>query len=105
MTRARKAALLQIKFQGSVPVHHILDNNISKAYKEEIKEIDMTYQLVPKDNRWRNIVERAIRMWKTIVAASSAVQQPCFPTTCGTKSYPKQSVNACCLDTPTSTHM
>ena len=36
-----------MKTQGCVPVHKILDDIISQAYKKEIKETNMTYQLVP----------------------------------------------------------
>eukprot|EP00957_Ditylum_brightwellii_P071981 5470775-Ditylum_brightwellii.AAC.1 len=33
--------------QGIVPVHQVLDNKISKAYKTEIQATGMTYQLMP----------------------------------------------------------
>ena len=54
MIKARRAALLQMKTQGIVPVHQILDNEISEAYKHEIKDNDMTYQLVIIDNHQHN---------------------------------------------------
>ena len=50
--------------QNIVPVRQILDNEISEAYKEEIRNTGMTYQLVPPDDHRRNIAERAIQTWK-----------------------------------------
>ena len=44
-----------MKLQGIVPLHQILDNEISQAYKDEIRETGMTYQLVPPENHRRNI--------------------------------------------------
>ena len=64
MIRARRAALLRMKIQDIVPVRQILDNEISEAYKENIQNTSMTYQLVPQDDHRRNIAERAIQTWK-----------------------------------------
>ena len=61
---ARHAILARMKDQGIVPQHQILDNEISKAYKEEIALTNMTYQLVPPDDHRRNIAEKAIQTWK-----------------------------------------
>ena len=55
MIKVRGATLLQMKTQGIVPVHQILDNEISEAYKQEIKDTNMNYQLVPPDNHRHNI--------------------------------------------------
>ena len=44
---------------------HILDNEISKAFKERIIENNMTYELVPPSNHRRNIAERAIQTFKS----------------------------------------
>ena len=62
--RARRAALLQMELQHIVPLLQILDNEISEAYKEEIRHTGMTYQLVPPDDHRRNISEQAIQTWK-----------------------------------------
>ena len=64
MIRARRAALLRMDLQNIVPIRQILDNEISEAYKEEIRHTGMTYQLVPPDYHRRNIAERAIQAWK-----------------------------------------
>ena len=64
MIRARRAALLRMELQNIVLVRQILDNEISEAYKEEIRNTGMTYQLVPPDDHRRNIAERAIQTWK-----------------------------------------
>ena len=62
MIKARRNALKCMKLQGIVPLHQILDNKISEAYKEEILATKMSYQIVPPDNHRRNISERAIQM-------------------------------------------
>ena len=54
-----------MQLQGIVPLHQILDNRISEAYKEEILDTKMSYQLVPPDDHRRNISERAIETWKS----------------------------------------
>ena len=64
MIRARRAALFRMKLQHIVPLRQILDNEISEAYKEEIRHTGMTYQLVPPDDHRRNLAERAIQTWK-----------------------------------------
>ena len=61
MIRARRAALLRMELQDIVPVLQILDNEISEAYKEEIRNTGMKYQMVPPDDHHRNIAERAIQ--------------------------------------------
>ena len=63
MIRARRAALFRMKLQHIVPLRHILDNEISEEYKEEIRHTGMTYQLVPPDDHRRNLAERAIQTW------------------------------------------
>ena len=64
MIRVRRAALLRMELQNIVPVRQILDNEISKAYKEEIRNTGMTYQLVPPDEHRRIIAEQEIQTWK-----------------------------------------
>ena len=62
--RARRAALFRMKLQHIVPLRQILDNEISEAYKVEIRHTGMTYQLVPPDDHRRNLAEREIQTWK-----------------------------------------
>ena len=68
MIRARRDALLRMEIQNIVPVCQILDNEISEAYKEEIQNTGLTYQLVPPDDHRRNIAERAIQTWKNHIS-------------------------------------
>ena len=46
------------------PTMHILDNEASHAYKEEIKK-NCDLQLVPPDTHRRNLAERAIQTFKS----------------------------------------
>ena len=64
MMLARRRALLRIKACGIVPKHQVLDNEASKAYKQEIAETKMSYQLVPPHNHHCNIAKKAIQTWK-----------------------------------------
>ena len=64
MIKARHRSLLRMMQQGITPAHQVLDNEISQAYKDEIRESGMTYQLVPPEDHCRNISERAIQAWK-----------------------------------------
>ena len=42
----------------------MLDNEISAELKLAVKINEMTYQLVPHDNHWRNIAEKGIQIVK-----------------------------------------
>ena len=53
-----------MELQNIVPIRQILDNEVSEAYKEEIRNTGMIYELVPPDDHRRNIAERAIQTWK-----------------------------------------
>ena len=55
MILARRRALERMKAQGIVPTNQVLDNEISTAYRLEIKKTSMTYQLVPPDDHRRNL--------------------------------------------------
>ena len=50
--------------QGITPAHQLLDNEIYKTYKDDIRESGMSYQLAPPGDYRRNIAERAIQTWK-----------------------------------------
>ena len=50
--------------RGIVPRHPVLDNEISKAYKEEILATGMTFHLALPDNHRRNIAGKDIHTWK-----------------------------------------
>ena len=68
-----------MKLQGIVPLHQILDNEISEAYKEEILDTKMSYQLVPPDDHRRNIAKRAIQTWKNNFVGVLAGTAATFP--------------------------
>ena len=53
--------LARIKLHSIVPKHQVLDNEISAAYKAEIQAKNMTYQIVPPNDHYRNISEKAIQ--------------------------------------------
>ena len=50
--------------RGIVAKHQVLDNKISRAYKEEILATGMNFQLALPDDHRRNISEKSIQTWK-----------------------------------------
>ena len=64
MILTRRRALSRMKLQSIIPKHQVLDNKISYAYRIEIRDTNMTFQLVPPDDHRRNLAERAIQTWK-----------------------------------------
>jgi hypothetical protein len=44
--------------------HHRLDNECSEKFKQCIKKNEMTHELVPPDNHWRNIAKQAVQTFK-----------------------------------------
>jgi hypothetical protein len=65
LTRAYEALLLRLKQSGIEPKKHVLDNEISAAMKDLIKnKYKMDYELVPPGCHRRNAAEVAIRNFK-----------------------------------------
>ena len=64
MILARRRKLARMKLQNIIPKHQVLDNKISDAYRTEICDTNMIFQLVPPENHRRNLAERAIQTWK-----------------------------------------
>ena len=64
MIEAQRRGLIGMKQQGITPAHQVLDNKISQKYKDNIREMGMSYQLVPQYGHRRNIAERFIQTWK-----------------------------------------
>jgi hypothetical protein len=56
---AHARALEQMQNVGTVSKHQVLDNQALAAYKKAIGDSDMTYELVPLDNHWRNMAEKS----------------------------------------------
>ena len=61
---ARRRILQHMQEQGVAPKHQVLDNYIPKAYKAEILDTGMTFQMELPDNHQRNIAEKSIQTWK-----------------------------------------
>ena len=64
MIMSQRRALDKMRYQGIFPKHQVLNNEILAAYRKEIRENHMTFQLLlPYDNR-SNLSEKAIQTWK-----------------------------------------
>ena len=64
MMLARRQGL---KLKNAVVIitkRQVLDNETSMAYRQEIMETGVTYQLVPPDDHRQNIAEKIIQTWK-----------------------------------------
>ncbi len=57
---AQQRALARMKRCGIVPMHQILNNQASTAYKTAIETSKMMYQLVPLNDHQQNMAEKAI---------------------------------------------
>ena len=60
----RRHALERMKEKGVVPTQQVVDNKISAEYRQEIKQTSITFKIVPTDDHWRNLEEKAIQTWK-----------------------------------------
>ena len=68
-----------MKLQSIIPKHQVLDNEISYAYRTEIRDTNMTFQLVPPDDHCRNLEERDIQTWKDHFAGVFSGTASTFP--------------------------
>ena len=68
-----------MKHQGIIPKHQVLDNEILDAYHKEIRDTNMTFQLVPPDDHRRNLAEQAIQTWKDHFVDVLSGTAPNFP--------------------------
>jgi hypothetical protein len=62
----RNQALTRMQRQGINPKHQILDNQALESYKDAIRALGMTYQLVPPDDHWCNMAKKAIQTFKDL---------------------------------------
>ena len=69
----------RLKACGINPKHHVLDNECSEEFKKAIRVNKMTFQLVPADDHWRNIAERAIQTAKSHVISVLCGCDPNLP--------------------------
>ena len=58
---SQNCALKRTKAQGIVHTHQVLDNEISTAYRLEIKQTRMTYQIFPPYDHQRNLPAKSIQ--------------------------------------------
>ncbi len=64
MIQAYQILVEHLRSAGLTPKMHILDNECSAKFKEQIKLNNMKYQLVPPHNHRQNIAEKAIQVFK-----------------------------------------
>ena len=64
MIRAYLVLVTRLRNAGVTPKMHILDNECSEEFKEQIRKNNMTFQLVPPHDHRRNIAEKAIQTFK-----------------------------------------
>ena len=97
MILARRRALQRMKLAGVVPKTQVLDNEASKAYKEEIIESGMDYQLVPPDDHRRNVAEKAIQTWKDHFISVMCGTADSFPLHLWDQCIPQMELQLCLL--------
>ena len=68
-----------MNLQGIISKHQVLDNEILDAYCTEIRDTNMTFQLVPPDGHRRNLAELAIQTWKDHFVGVLSVTASTFP--------------------------
>ena len=89
MILAQSRSLGQMKAQGIIPTHQVLENGISMAYILEIKNTSMNYQLIPLDDKQHNLAEKAIQMWKDHFIGVMSGTAENFPTHLWCQSIPQ----------------
>ena len=62
MVAAYQDLVDRLREKGFEPKLHILDNKISREFKQAIKENNMKYQVVPPHDHRRNVTEKAIQL-------------------------------------------
>jgi hypothetical protein len=84
LTRAYKKLLARLKQAGVTPRKHVLDNEVSTAMKDLIRnKYHMEYELVPPGCHRRNATEVAIRNFKAyflsvLAGVSNDLQKSCY---------------------------
>ena len=91
--QARRQALLRMKLCGIVPKLQILNNEASSLHKQEIRDTNMTYQLVPTNDHQRNIAEKRYKHGRIILSQCAAAQRTNPPSIYGVEFSLKQSAN------------
>ena len=78
MVRAYQKLLKELRLSGMTPKKHVLDNEMSREFKDAVRENGMEYELVPKGQHRRNIAEKAIQTWKShAISVFSGMDSKC----------------------------
>lgn len=93
LTRAYRAMMTRLQRAGIEPTKHILDNEISEAMKNIIKdEYKMTLELVPPGCHRRNAAEVAIRNFKAHFLSVLAGTATDFPASLWDRLLPQAEI-------------
>ena len=79
MIQAYRVVIVQLKGAGIKPKKHVLDNEASVEFKQEIKEHGLEYELIPKCMQGKNVSEKAIQKWKAHVIGVFSSLPSLFP--------------------------
>ena len=69
----------RLKAAGIRPKKHVLDNECSIEFKQDIKVNELEYELVPEGQHRRNHAERALQTWKVHTIGSISGVADTFP--------------------------
>jgi hypothetical protein len=93
MIRACDSLILRLKRAGSVPKKHVLDNEVSDAMKNHIRDdLQLTMELVPPGCHRRNAAEVAIRNFKSHFLSVLAGTANNFPPSLWDRLLPQTEV-------------
>jgi hypothetical protein len=91
MIRSYDALVLRLKRAGVVPKKHVLDNEVSEAMKNHIRDdLKFTMELVPPGCHRRNAAEVAIRNFNLTFSAFLQERPTISPLAYGIDYCPKQ---------------
>ena len=92
LTRAYRSMMLRLKRAGIVPRKHILDNEVSEAMRDVIRdEYSMDMELMPPGCHRRNAAEVAIRDFKAHLLSVLAVAKG-FPPSLWDRLLPQAEI-------------
>ena len=93
MIRAYDTLILRLKRAGSVPKKHVLDNEVSEAMKNHIRDdLKLNMELVPPGCHRRNAAEVAIRNFKSHFLSVLAGTADNFPPSLWDRLLPQTEV-------------
>ena len=93
LTRAYRAMMLRLKRAGIIPKKHVLDNEVSEAMKDVIREeYQMEMELVPPGCHRRNAAEVAIRNFKAHFLSVLAGTTDDFPLSLWDRLLPQAEI-------------